>query len=191
MGVIKCHPKDNFADGNLNFPTSNFDASFLVIPKQVYIQSSQPTLRSENSVTLSNAIIELVSIVDVRCQSRHGEFPYRNSNPLNRKVWKLNLIIVKRDIRNPMHVERNFVSPCYIVKLVGVLSELAEYCLSRGQYEKGVRFLLDGMRKSIIINDERSILRYRIIVERYQKFVLTEAKTEYHNLESYARRLSY
>ncbi|MCV9948828.1 transcriptional regulator [Paenibacillus sp. BT-177] len=76
-------------------------------------------------------------------------------------------------------------------QLVGVLSELAEYCLSRGQYEKGVRFLLDGMRKSIIINDERSILRYRIIVERYQKFVLTEAKTEYHNLESYARRLSY
>ncbi|QDY86234.1 helix-turn-helix transcriptional regulator [Paenibacillus polymyxa] len=76
-------------------------------------------------------------------------------------------------------------------QLVGVLSELAEYCLSRGQYEKGVRFLLDGMRKSIIINDERSILRYRIIVERYQKFVLAEAKTEYHNLESYARRLSY
>ncbi|WP_326400339.1 hypothetical protein [Paenibacillus ottowii] len=76
-------------------------------------------------------------------------------------------------------------------QLVGVLSELAEYCLSRGQYEKGVRFLLDGMRKSIIINDERSILSYRIIVERYQKFVLAEAKTEYHNLESYARRLFY
>ncbi|WP_367995877.1 hypothetical protein [Paenibacillus sp. A3M_27_13] len=76
-------------------------------------------------------------------------------------------------------------------QLVGILSELAEYCLSRGQYEKGVRYLLDGMRKSIIINNERSILRYMIIVERYQKFVLAEAKTEYHNLESYARRLSY
>ncbi|WP_226001873.1 helix-turn-helix domain-containing protein [Paenibacillus sp. BJ-4] len=76
-------------------------------------------------------------------------------------------------------------------QLVGILSELADYCLSRGQYEKGVRYLLDGMRKSTIINNERSILRYMIIVERYQKFVLAEAKTEYSNLESYARRLSY
>lgn len=76
-------------------------------------------------------------------------------------------------------------------QLVGILSVLADYCLSRGQYEKGVRYLLDGMRKSTIINNERSILRYMIIVERYQKFVLAEAKTEYSNLENYTRRLSY
>ncbi|EHS56167.1 helix-turn-helix domain-containing protein [Paenibacillus sp. Aloe-11] len=67
-------------------------------------------------------------------------------------------------------------------QIVGLLSELAVYYLSKGKYEKGVCYLLAGMRKSTEINNERSILRCVRMFERYRKFFLDEAKTEYHNL---------
>ncbi|MFB5267457.1 transcriptional regulator [Paenibacillus enshidis] len=65
---------------------------------------------------------------------------------------------------------------------VGLLSELAQYYLSKGHYEKGFHHLLDGLKKSTIINDESTMLRFIRLFERFRKFALVETKLEYHNL---------
>ncbi|WP_348624817.1 helix-turn-helix transcriptional regulator [Paenibacillus peoriae] len=67
-------------------------------------------------------------------------------------------------------------------QLVGFLSELADYYLTNGQYEKGIVYLLDCMRISTIINNEHSILRCVRMFERYRQYVTNEAKVEYRNL---------
>ncbi|MGW8960068.1 transcriptional regulator [Paenibacillus sp. NPDC055715] len=94
---------------------------------------------------------------------------------LNRFEWEISNIY---DQRGKQTNDQQNIND----QIIGFLSELADYYLSRGQYEKGIRYLLDGMRKSTIINNERSILRCVRMFERYRKFVLAEAKTEYHNL---------
>jgi transcriptional regulator with XRE-family HTH domain len=65
---------------------------------------------------------------------------------------------------------------------VGLLCELAQYYLHRDNHEKGFRHLLEGLEKSTIINDERSMLRLMRLFERFRKFAPAEMKTEYHNL---------
>ena len=67
-------------------------------------------------------------------------------------------------------------------QLVGFLSEISEYYLTNGQYEKGISYLLDCMRLSTIINNEHSILRCVRMFERCRQFVSNEVKVEYRNL---------
>lgn len=67
-------------------------------------------------------------------------------------------------------------------QLVGFLSEISEYYLTNGQYEKGISYLLDCMRISTIINNDHSILRCVRMFERCRQFVSDEVKVEYRNL---------
>ncbi|RCX16736.1 hypothetical protein DFP94_11183 [Fontibacillus phaseoli] len=67
-------------------------------------------------------------------------------------------------------------------ELVGLLCELANYYLSNCKYDKGFQYLVDGLKKSTIINNENSILRFMRLFESYRKFASIESKTEYHNI---------
>ncbi|MBO3286910.1 helix-turn-helix domain-containing protein [Paenibacillus sp. FSL M8-0228] len=67
-------------------------------------------------------------------------------------------------------------------QLVGLLSELADYYLTKGQYKKGISYLLDCMRISTIVNNEHSILRCVRMFERCRQFVSDEVKVQYRNL---------
>ncbi len=67
-------------------------------------------------------------------------------------------------------------------ELVGLLCELANYHLFNGKYDIGFQYLVDGLKKSTIINNESSTLRFMRLFESYRKFATIETKAEYHHL---------
>lgn len=73
-------------------------------------------------------------------------------------------------------------------QLIGLLCELADYYLSRENYEQGFKTLIDGLKKSVMINNESSILRCMRMFEHYRNAASDEAKVEYHHLVEMGRR---
>ncbi|MFB5269312.1 helix-turn-helix domain-containing protein [Paenibacillus enshidis] len=65
---------------------------------------------------------------------------------------------------------------------VGLLCELAQYYLNRDKFDMGFRYLLEGLEKSTILNDEGSMLRLIRLMERFRRFASDETEIEYHNL---------
>ncbi|MGG3274075.1 transcriptional regulator [Paenibacillus macerans] len=67
-------------------------------------------------------------------------------------------------------------------QLVGLLCELTEYFLIKGDHKQGFKFLIDGLKKSTMINDESSMLRCMRLFERFRNVASAESKVEYHQL---------
>ncbi len=67
-------------------------------------------------------------------------------------------------------------------QLVGFLCELADYYLIKGDHRQGFKFLIDGLKKSTMINDESSMLRCMRLFERFRNVASAESKVEYHQL---------
>lgn len=67
-------------------------------------------------------------------------------------------------------------------QLIGLLYELADYYLIKGNHKQGFKFLMDGLKKSTTINNESSILRCIRLFERFRNVASDESKVEYHHL---------
>lgn len=78
---------------------------------------------------------------------------------------------------NEIHNQQNIDN-----KLIGLLCELADYYLFRENYEQGFKSLMHGLKKSTIINNESSMLRFMRLFERFRNVASAESKVEYHQL---------
>ncbi|KGE19427.1 DNA-binding protein [Paenibacillus wynnii] len=64
-------------------------------------------------------------------------------------------------------------------QLTRFLYEIAHYYLRRGGYTSGFKYLLDGMKKSSIVNNETFMLKCVRLLERYRDFASNETQEEY------------
>ncbi|RUT43296.1 XRE family transcriptional regulator [Paenibacillus anaericanus] len=62
------------------------------------------------------------------------------------------------------------------------MAELAYYYLSKGKYEIGIKYILDGLESSAKINSESSIIRCVGLFEQFRHTASLEAQREYRNL---------
>lgn len=62
------------------------------------------------------------------------------------------------------------------------ISELASYYFTRGEYQKGIKYVLEGLESSAIINSEACIIRCIGLFEQYRQNASFEAEREYQKL---------
>lgn len=76
----------------------------------------------------------------------------------------------------------NYTEQMVAEQSVRFLYELALYYLEKSMYSYGFKYLLDGFKKSININDIDSILKSIRLFERYRGYASIEIKTSYQNI---------
>ncbi|KFN11991.1 helix-turn-helix domain-containing protein [Paenibacillus macerans] len=147
--------------------------------------------------TQANILLTKLMAGDIELLSEYVNYFETKENEILTGLWNI-MIVANRYKINLDHILTKFESVLSNVleheeneiynqqntddQLVGLLCELADYYLIKGDHKQGFKFLIDGLKKSTMINDESSMLRCMRLFERFRNVASAESKVEYHQL---------
>lgn len=147
--------------------------------------------------TQANILLTKLMAGDLALLPEYVSYFEKKENEILTGLWNI-MIVANRYKINVDHILIEFETVLFNVleheaneiynqqntddQLVGLLCELADYYLVKGGHKQGFKFLMDGLEKSTIVNNESSILRCMRLFERFRNVASAESKVEYHQL---------